>query len=139
MKLYHVFLTSLHAALSLGAVISTAHESNHLESRKVAAELMLFPIPNCSSNGRIESITSDRCVSMRSLRAKGLVLKDITSGCRGKWLSRSFYFLSGRVTDNMSYTVLAFENENCSRPLTRLTVVNRCYDLRNYTALVADC
>jgi len=45
MNFYRFFLAILHAALSLGAAISATPESHHLEARKVAAELMLFPPP----------------------------------------------------------------------------------------------
>jgi hypothetical protein len=81
MVLYMPLLTFLQASLSLAAVVSPSTESNHLEARKVAASLMTFPVPSCSSNGIIESFTSDRCVRL-SPRIKGLVPKQITSGCR---------------------------------------------------------
>jgi len=134
MNFYRFFLAILHAALSLGAAISATPESHHLEARKVAAELMLFPTPSCNSNGRIESITSDRCVSLRALRAKALVAREITSGCRG-----GCSLLVTSLKRELTKPVLAFENENCTGPVTRLTSVNRCYDMRNYTALVVDC
>jgi hypothetical protein len=42
------------------------------------------------------------------------------------------------VADKTTHAVLAFENEGCSGRSTRI-VVNQCYDMSNYIALVADC
>jgi hypothetical protein len=135
---YLCLLAFLHASLSHAAIVFPSAESNHLEARKVAASLMTFPVPSCSSNGIIESVTSDRCVRL-SPRIKGLVPRQITSGCRGK--CKCEVGNNGNlcaVAKEVTHAVLAFENEDCSGRLTRI-VVNQCYDMSNYTALVADC
>jgi len=79
---YLIILILVQVALS--AAVPPTPESPHLEARKVAAQLMVFPIASCSSSGRVESIISDRCTSLRTIRAKGLVVREVTSNCRGE-------------------------------------------------------
>lgn len=83
-----LLLAFLQVALALCAVISTtdtAERNNAIEARKVAASVMTFAAPVCSSNGVILSVTSDRCVRLSELRRpRSLVPRQITSGCRGK-------------------------------------------------------
>jgi hypothetical protein len=81
-------LLFLSATGAIGAAVSLPSDSlveeRDLVPRKAAITLMTWPVPNCSSNGIIETHVSDRCEPF-SPRVKGLVVRSIVSGCRGEW------------------------------------------------------
>ncbi|KAK4448383.1 hypothetical protein QBC34DRAFT_407344 [Podospora aff. communis PSN243] len=130
-------LLFLSAAAAFAAVVPPPSDSlveeRDLVPRKTAVTLMTFPVPNCSSNGIIETRVSDRCERFPT-RLKGLTVRSITSGCRGECS------IPAHLDVEVTEMVAAFVSKtaNCSGARTPL-VQNRCYDVTDYVTLMTIC
>ncbi|KAK3291575.1 uncharacterized protein B0H64DRAFT_248175 [Chaetomium fimeti] len=109
-----LLLVWLYTVLSLGAAVSPLHDRN-LAPRKVDATFMTFPVPRCSSAGKVERHINGRCERLEP-RVRALVVREVLDGCR----------------------TFGFSTPTCSGLRTVLRE-DRCYNVTSYASTRTLC